>query len=154
MPRRLLEGLEQGVEGLAREHVDFVDDVDLEPAPGRADGDVLPEAADLVDAAIAGGIDFDDIHILPGGDCGARVALIARLGRGPGGAFEGLGEDSRGARLPDTAGAGEEIGVTNPARLDRSGESAGDMLLADEFVETLRPVAAGDDPIGLRGSDA
>ena len=27
--RRLLEGLEEGVEGLRGEHVDFVDDVDL-----------------------------------------------------------------------------------------------------------------------------
>ena len=115
MPRRLLERLQQGAEGLAREHVDFVDDVDLEPAPGRANGDVLPEAADLVDATIAGGVDLDDIDILPGGDRGTGVALIARLGRGPGRALEGLGEDPRGARLADAAGAGEEIGVANPA---------------------------------------
>ena len=33
---RLFERLQQGVEGLAREHVDFVDDVDLEPRRGWA----------------------------------------------------------------------------------------------------------------------
>lgn len=32
--RRLFEGLQQSVEGLCGEHVDFVDDVDLEFANG------------------------------------------------------------------------------------------------------------------------
>ena len=154
VPRRFLEGLQERVEGLTREHVDFVDDVDFESSASGADGDVLPQGADLVDAAVAGGVDLDDIDVLPRGDRAAAVALIARLRRGPGRAFEGLGEDPRGARLADTAGAGEKIGVADAPRIDRPGETAGNMLLANQLVEALRPVAAGDDPVGLRGSAA
>ena len=154
VPRRFLERLQQRVEGLPREHVDFVNDVDFESSAGGADGDVLPQGADLVDAAVAGGVDLHDIDILPCGDRATVVAVIARLRRGPGRAFEGLGEDPRGARLAHTAGAGEKIGVADAPRFDRPGETASNVLLADQLVEALRPVAAGDDPVGLRGSAA
>jgi len=128
--------------------VDFVDDVDLEAPPRRTDRDVLPQAADLVDATVAGGVDLDDIDVLSGGYFRAGIALIAGLGGRAGDAFERLGEDPRGARLADAAGAGEEVGVPDASRFDRTGEAAGDMFLTDEFVEPLRPVAAGDDPVG------
>ena len=50
--RRLLEGLEQRVEGLAREHVDLVDDVHLETAVDRGESDLLAQVADVVDATV------------------------------------------------------------------------------------------------------
>src|SRR5207253_1442493 len=55
--RRLLKGLQQGVEGLLGEHVDFVDDVDLVARPGGAVLNVGPDVAHLVDPAVAGGQD-------------------------------------------------------------------------------------------------
>ena len=150
--RRLFERLEEGVEGLPREHVHFVDDVDLEAAPRRPHGDVLPQLPDLVDAAVARSVDLHHVDILPGGNRPARLAGVAGFGRRSPFALEGLGVDPRGARLPNAAGAGEEIGVADPPRLDRAGESAGHVLLADQFIEPLRPVAAGDDLIGSRFS--
>jgi hypothetical protein len=39
---RLFEHLEEGVEGLGRKHVDFVDDVDLHPAGGRREVHLVP----------------------------------------------------------------------------------------------------------------
>ena len=74
---RLFQRLEQGVERLAREHVDFVDDVDLEPRPAGANVDVLPQLADLVDAAIAGAVDFQHVDVAAGADALADVALVA-----------------------------------------------------------------------------
>ena len=62
--RRLFERLQQGVEGLAREHVDFVDDVDLEPRPAGPHVDVLPQLADFVDAAVAGAVDLQHVHVV------------------------------------------------------------------------------------------
>ena len=62
--RRLFQRLEQRVEGLTREHVHFVDDVNLVAASRRADGDVLPQLADLVDAAFARGVVLDHIDEL------------------------------------------------------------------------------------------
>jgi len=43
-------------------------------------------------------------------------------------------------------------GVADAARLDRPGQSSGDVLLADEVGEPLRPVPAGDDLVGGRVS--
>ena len=65
------------VEGLAREHVNFVDDVDLEPRPAGPHADVLPQLADFVDAAIAGAVDLQHVHVLAGADAAADVALVA-----------------------------------------------------------------------------
>ena len=141
--RRLLQRLEQCVEGLAREHVDFVDDVDLEAAPRRPHRHVLAQLPDLVDAAVARRVDLDDVHVLPGGDRRAGVAGIARFRGRPGRTLQCLGEDPRRARLAHAAGAGEQVGVADPARRDRAGQAAGHVLLADEVGEQLRPIAPG-----------
>ncbi len=75
---RLFQRLEQGVERLAREHVDFVDDVDLVARPAGADADVLAELADFVDAAVAGAVDFQHVDVAAGADALANVALDCR----------------------------------------------------------------------------
>ena len=151
MRRRLFQRFEQRVEGLAREHVNFIDDVDLVAAPRRPHGNVLPQLADLVDAAIAGGIDLDHIHILSGRHRVAGVAGVARLGCRSLHAFQRLGEDPGGARFAHATGAGEEIRMPDPARYDRPGEPASDVLLPYEFVKPLGPIAPGDHPVGTGG---
>ena len=147
--RRLLERLQKRVERLPREHVHFVDDVGFVVAPRRPDGDVLPQLPHLVDAAVAGGVDLHHVHILPGRDCLAGVADVAGLAADATGAFKRLGIDAGRARLAHAACASEEIGVTDPARLDRPRQAAGDVFLADQFVEPLRAVAAGHHLIPL-----
>ncbi len=61
---RLFERLQKRVERLLREHVDFVDDVDLEPHAAGPHGDVLPQLANLVDAAVAGAVDLEHVDIV------------------------------------------------------------------------------------------
>ena len=153
MGRRLLERLEECVERLPREHVHFVDDVGFVVAPRGPDGDVLPQLAHLVDAAIAGGVDLHHVDILPGRDRRAAVADVAGLAADPAGAFKRLGIDAGGARLAHAAGAGEKIGMADPARLDRPRQASGDVFLADEFIEPLWPVAAGHHLIANRRGD-
>ena len=62
-----------------REHVDFVDDVDLEARPRWGVLDVAADFADVVDAAIAGGVDLEDVDIFAGGDacCSCRTRCRA-----------------------------------------------------------------------------
>ena len=151
--RRLLERLEERIERLPREHVHFVDDVGLVVAARRPDGDVLPQLPHLVDAAVAGGVDLHHVDILTGSDRQAGVADIAGLAADPTGAFKRLGVDAGGARLAHAAGAGEKIGMADPARLDRPRQAAGDVFLADQFVEPLRTVAAGHHLIAGRRGD-
>src|SRR5690606_37341506 len=50
--RRLLQDLQEGVEGLVGQHVDFVDDVDFVPAVRRRVVHPVPDLAYLVDAAV------------------------------------------------------------------------------------------------------
>ncbi len=52
--RRLLQGLQQGVEGLGGEHVHLVDDDDLEARRGRHELELVLEVAHLLDAAVGG----------------------------------------------------------------------------------------------------
>ena len=71
MRRGFLERLEQGIEGLRREHVDFVDVVDF---VARAGGSVLhglAQLAHLVHAIVRGTIDFQDIERPAFGDLDA-----------------------------------------------------------------------------------
>ena len=144
---RLFQRLEERVEGLVREHVDFVDDVDLEAGPAGADVDVAAELADFVDAAVAGAVDLEHVDVAAAGDALADVALVAGRGRRPVHAVQGLGEDAGGRGLADAASAGEEIGVADAVGGDGVGEGLRDLLLADELAEILRPIAAGDDDV-------
>ena len=130
----------------------FVDDVNLVAASRRADGDVLPQLADLVDAAIARGVDLDHIDVLASRDRPTGVALVARLRRGPLLAGERLGVDPSRARLADAAGPGKEIRVPDPPRLDGPRETAGHVFLADEIGEELRTVASRDDLVSAEFS--
>ena len=101
---RLFQRLEQRVERLAGQHVDFVDDVHFRAELRRCKLDALAQFSDLVDAAIAGRIDLHDVE---GGalcDRNAGVAVTARVGaRTVGLAVETLREDAGGGGLAGTA---------------------------------------------------
>ena len=56
-----LKCLEQGVGGFFGEHVDFIYNIDLITSLVRSIVDLLPEVSDFINAAIAGGVNFDDI---------------------------------------------------------------------------------------------
>ena len=62
MGRRLLQRLQQGVEGGDGEHVDFVDDVDLVAPLAGGEVDLLAQQANVVDAGVAGGVDLDQVE--------------------------------------------------------------------------------------------
>ena len=74
------------------------------------------------------------------------------VGVGPVHAVERLGQDAGGRRLADAAGAGEQIGVADAVAGDRLLQRAGDVLLADQLLERLRPIAASDDDVAAVGT--
>ena len=74
MRRRLLERLQQAVEGLRRQHVDFVDDVDLVARRHRRIAHLLDDLADVVDAGVGGGVHLDDVDMAAFHD---RLAVLA-----------------------------------------------------------------------------
>ena len=149
--RRLFERLEQGVEGADRQHVDFVDDVDLEAAAAGPILHVAAQVADLFDAVVAGAVDFEDVDILAGGDAATGVADAAGFRCRAVDAVEGLGEDAGGRGLADAARAGEEVGVGDAVAFQGVREGLGGGFLADEVGEGLRTVASGEDGVAGRG---
>ena len=63
--RRLLDQLEQGVEALRGDHVRLVDDVDLVAVADRREERPLAQVTGVVDAAVAGRVDLDDVDASP-----------------------------------------------------------------------------------------
>ena len=61
--RRLLQRLQQAVEGLLRQHVHFVDDVDLGARRHRPVARVLDDLAHVVDAGVRGGVHLDHVDV-------------------------------------------------------------------------------------------
>ncbi len=150
--RRLLEGLEQGVEGRDGEHVHFVDDVDLERAARGGVADVVAQVADLVHAVVGRAVDLQHVHAGAGRDLAAGVAGIAGGGGGPLPAVERLGEDPRYGRLADAPRADEQVGVRDPPALDGVAERAGHVVLPHHVAELPGPPFAGEDFVrGVRG---
>ena len=153
---RLLERLQHRVEGGRREHVHLVDHVDLE-APGHRLVDRLVEQlADLVDAAVGGGVQLDIVDMAAGIDVAAGVADAAGLGGDAAlpvrtGAVQALGKDARDGRLADAAGAGEQVGMVQSLAGQRVAQGLHDMLLPHHLGEAARPVLAGKDDIGHGG---
>ena len=71
--RRLFERLEQRVRRRRRQHVHFVDDVDL-PAPRRRQRHAAHQVADGVDSVVGGGVEFLHVERRP---CGYGEAALA-----------------------------------------------------------------------------
>ena len=78
--RRLLERLQQRVEGVRREHVHFVDEVHLVAAAGRRVLHVVEQLARVVDLGARGGVDLDEVDEAAGVDLAAGGADAAGLG--------------------------------------------------------------------------
>ena len=127
---RLLQRLEEGVEGGLSQHVDLVNDVDLERALGGGEVDLLAQAADVVDAAVAGGVDLDQVHGPGLVDGGAGAALVARLAVPRLQAADGLGKNAGGAGLARAPRPAEQVRVGHPALHDGLPQRAGHVLLA------------------------
>src|SRR5439155_21859663 len=99
-----------------------VDDVDLVACPARPHVDVLPKLADFVDAAVAGPVDLQHVHVVAAAHRLADVALVARLRRRTALAVVRFAQDARGRGLAYAAGPGEEIGVPHAPAGDRPGQ--------------------------------
>ena len=70
--------------GCVRELVRLVEDVDLEAALDRLEDDALPDLADVVDAALRGGVHLDDVERAAGAIARQTGHVLSGVGDGPG----------------------------------------------------------------------
>lgn len=100
MRRRLFQRLQQRVEAVAREHVHFVDQVDLEAAARRRVLDVIQQIAGIFHLGSGSGVDLDQIDEAPLLDLAAVVALAARRGGDAGFTVQAFGQQARDGGFP------------------------------------------------------
>ncbi len=153
---RLFQRLQQAVEGGLREHVHFVDDVDLVAGDRRLVAHRLDDLADVVDAGVGGGVHLDDVDMAAFHDGGVVLAHLVHVDGGGvdlagDGIIERAGEDAGGGRLADAAHAGQHVGLRDAAGAERVGERLHHRLLADQVGEGRRTVFAGEHTIGAGG---
>src|SRR5208282_1672414 len=111
---RLLQRFEQRIEGGVGDLVGLVENVDFEAVARRTVARGLTQFADLVDAAIGGGVDFNYVHGVAGANLGAGIAYAAGLGHRLPRRFIGRaavqrhGQDAGHRRLADSAMSAED----------------------------------------------
>jgi hypothetical protein len=105
--------------------------------------------ADLIDPAIAGPVDLDDVHVVTGinGQCDLGTGIEV-----PGsiiGGIQGLGENASGARFAHPSSASEEISMPYAVGFDRPQEGVSYGVLTDQLTKRLGTVTARDNGVFL-----
>ena len=153
---RLLQRLQKGVEGRIRQHVHFVDDVDLVARAGRGIAHAIVDLTDVIDAGVRGGVHLQHIHVPAFHD---RLTMHAEHRHVDGRPFhraigqfvvERTRQNARSGGLADAAHAGQHPGLRNPPSLERIGQRPHHGVLADQMVEAAGAIFAGQHPIGCR----
>ena len=141
---RLLDELEQRVEALVRDHVGLVDDEDLVSVAHRRKGGALAQVAGVVDAAVRGRVDLDDVERAgaAGGQLAARFALTAGGVRGALRAVQAAREDARRGGLAASARPGEQVRVRHAIRAQRRLERLRHVFLTDHLIKGVGAIPA------------
>ncbi|KAG1192207.1 hypothetical protein G6F35_013668 [Rhizopus arrhizus] len=146
--RRLFQRLQQRVERRLRQHVHFVDQVDLELAARRHVLRVLDHLAHVIHAGVGRGVDLQQVDVTAGVDVQAGRALATRVGTGALLAVQRLGEDTRDGGLAHATRTGEQERMVDPATVQRIAERTDHVFLAHQLGKTLRTPLAGKHEIG------
>ena len=151
MGRRLLERLQQGVEGALGQHVHLVDEEHLEARGERHVGGLVPQPSHVIDARVRRGVDLDQVCFGPRVIGLAPCAGPAGIIRGPLLAVQRLGEEPRGGGLARPSGAEEQVSVPDTVLGDRSPQGAGHHVLPRDLSEGSRAVLSSEDEVGHQG---
>jgi len=103
--RRLFQSFEHCVKGVIRQHVDFIDHVDLKAARGRGELGLLEQLLNLTHTAIGGSINLDVIHKTAAIDLTAGAADPTGVCAHAGLAIQCLGNNPGQSGLASPAGA-------------------------------------------------
>ena len=141
---RLLDQLEQRVERSRRDHVGLVDDVDLVATADGGEERAFPQVTRLVDVAVRGGVDLDDVDAAgpAAGEVATALALAAGVGHRRLFAVQRAGQDAGAGGLAAAARPGEEVGVVDAVAGECVPQRLGDVVLADDLGKRLGPVPA------------
>jgi hypothetical protein len=118
MGRRLFNGFKKSIKRRRREHMRLVDDKNLIPVSRRRQGDRFDDDfTHVIDTRMRRGVHLENVKRRRIRNFPARRAIVTWLWGRTFHTIQGFGQDTGRRRFPATAGAGEEIGVVNAARL-------------------------------------
>ena len=148
---RFFDGLQERIEGVGGDLVGFVDDEDLVAGAGRALPYTLIQLPHLIDAAVGGGVDLDDVHAPAARGLQAVGADAARLGGRPIDAVDAAGQDARDGGLTGAALSRKDVPVGDAALRNGVFKRGLDVFLVEHVVKGLRPVLSRDDLVHAEG---
>ena len=144
---RFLERLQQGVEGAGTEHVHLVDEVDLEWSARRRIRGIVAQFADIIDSVVARPVNLQDVQAAPFGNLLAGIAFATWCCRGTLRTIQRLGEEARRGGLADSTRTNKKISLRHASRGNGILQGARDVILAQHFLKSLRPVFPRKDTI-------
>ena len=151
--RGLLQSLQQGVEGLGSQHVNFVNDEDFVPVPRGKVAHGLAQLANLIDATVRSRVDLKDIYGIAGSDLPARRALTAGRYCWTLRAIQASSENPRRGGFANSAPAREDISMGHAIAKNGVLQSVRDQVLPHDLIKDLGSIFAGYDLIGHEGLD-
>ena len=141
MCRRFLKGLEEGVEGSLRQHMDLIDDIDAVFSHLRRYADLIHQSLNVLNSVVGSCIKL--MNAIRSAFCKRTAGLTCttwlhflRWIR----AVDHLSKDSCRGGLADPTRATEEVGMRQLPSQNGILESLGDIVLTDECPEGVRPV--------------
>ena len=141
--RRLLQRLEEGVEGGRREHVHLVDDKHLVASQLRRYARLLHECLDMLHGVVRRGVKLEDVQRALLVERLARLTLVTGLAIGRRIlAIDGFGKDAGTGGLAYAARPAKQVGMRQLARLHGVLQRGGQTALSHHRVERHRPVLA------------
>ena len=153
MGGRFFQRLQQCVESIGREHVHFVDDVDLVARRGGPVMHGIDDLADVPDPGVRGGVHLHHIDVAALHDRHAMLASAAGIGGRSAlsvraDAVHALGDDPRRGRLAGTPDPRHDKGLRDPVRSKGIAQGAHHGVLTDEVGKGLGSVFPGQYLVG------
>ncbi len=147
MPGRFFQRLEQGIEGIAREHVHFVDQKYFEAPARRPVLGTVDQIADIIHAGVRCGVNLDQVDKTTGIDIPAHRTLTAGLAADAALAVQRFGKNPGDGGLAHAAGSGEQEGVVHAAGIQRLAQRGHHVFLADQLGKCFWPPLPGQGEI-------
>jgi hypothetical protein len=140
----LFQRLQKRVERGGRKHVHLVDEINFVTPFGRRIPNILAQLAYILDAVVAGAIDFDHVETVAAGNLATVIAQAAWRNRRAFDAVERLRQNSCRRSFANTARTDKKIRVRETVLCHRIFQRARDVSLADQIVKRLRSILSGE----------
>ena len=118
--------------------MDLVHDIDLVSELGGREVDLVAQVADVVNAAIAGRVNLDQVEGAALINRDTAVADVVRFAVGWGKTVHRLGKYAGGARLAGASRPAEQVGMRQPAGGYGVSQGIGHGVLTDYLFEGAR----------------